>query len=724
MIYIIDDKRSRQSDYGWNENKLSIFKNEIIPIYNFEDLVKNKEGMFENDNIILFHESFLASNDNNKTDEIELFKKSLDNKSNIIYRVYFSGSKNSRYVEERLCMLPPDVMYSNLDLFISKMKIGYINLNYLAFGENFGIEEQIRNKLTLVNIQNVQGVKMHVDKNIFFAVTTDDTVEPPFENIDITKDWDFFEKNISDNELDGFVRQYLQNEQFEAIYIPLYFGSSYSDYMGLRLAMHIRLTESPNQYSPIFIYGVSKHEDLLENCCYDILKFSSVFLLYADNESFKESLNLNLSRHETSDDIDKIVLNIPDNIGDNHSVANKWAMYRWLDMIKWDSENVPQIIETDFKTSLFFKYLDVKYGKHDKFKRDKKYQMEISGLLNKTIVYIDDEYDKGWENILRALFEFNGAQLLCFKGFDKKLSKKTLIEKINSFIIENDADCYILDLRLHEDDFGEKKNLSGHEISKFIKEQNEGNQIVVFSASNKIWNLKEQINKIGATAYALKESPDLNLNRDYSKLLYIDFINSVKNACSLSYLKDLVNKQNEVKEIIPSAAQLDSVVNLLSKNAGKNDQDLLGAALLSEIVFVEDLIENQLDYELIEDNSKKIFYRQHQNIPQILTGHLFFKTQIINGHKVVVDYDYRDDVSLKDNDWEDIIKKPITLVVAVLVKDFKLPRVFVKKYIDLKKVRNTQIAHGNEKPIKLNEEMIVDFYKNVIYPVIKQNKKR
>ena len=110
----------------------------------------------------------------------------------------------------------------------------------------------------------------------------------------------------------------------------------------------------------------------MENCCYDILKFSSVFLLYADNESFKESLNLNLSRHETSDDIDKIVLNIPDNIGDNHSVANKWAMYRWLDMIKWDSENVPQIIDTDFKTSLFFKYLDVKYGKHDKFKRDKK----------------------------------------------------------------------------------------------------------------------------------------------------------------------------------------------------------------------------------------------------------------------------------------------------------------------------------------------------------------
>ena len=195
------------------------------------------------------------------------------------------------------------------------------------------------------------------------------------------------------------------------------------------------------------------------------------------------------------------------------------------------------------------------------------------------------------------MFENNGAQLICFKGFDKKLTKQLLIENIKSFISQNDADCYLLDLRLHEDDFGEKKYLSGHEISKYIKEQNKGNQIVVFSASNKIWNLKEQIDKIGATAYALKESPDLNLSRDGSTQLYKDFINAVKTACSLSYLKDLVNKQKEIKEIIPSTGQLDSVVNLLSKNAGKTDQDLLGAALLSEIVFIEDYIKNILGYK-------------------------------------------------------------------------------------------------------------------------------
>ena len=742
MIYIIDDKRSRQRDYGWHDNKLSLFKNEIIPIYNFKDLLENKDNILANNNVILFHESFLASNDNKKLEEIELFKKKLKNQSDDIYIVYFSGSKHSRYVEERLCMLPPDVMYSNLDLFIKKMKEGDINLNYLGFGENYAIEEQIRTQLEEVNRQNVYGDKIHVDKDIFFAVTAYDEVEPPFEDIDQIRDWDSFDKDISDKELDDFINQYLQNKKYDAIYIPLYFGSSYSDYMGLRLAMHIRLTESPNRFSPIFIYGVSKHEDLLNNSCYDILKLSSVFLLYADNESFKDSLNLNLSRHEISDDIDKIVLNIPSNIGDNHSVANKWSMYRWVDMLKWNTENVPQIIDTDFKTSLYFKYLDAKYGKHDRFNKvDKKYSIEISGLQDKKIAYIDDEYDKGWENILRTLFEHNGAEFMCFKGFDRKLSKNAMIEKIKDFIVDNDADCYILDLRLHEDDFGETKNLSGHEISKFIKEQNEGNQIVVFSASNKIWNLKEQINKIGAYAYALKESPDLNLNRDDSKLLYIDFINSVKTACSLSYLKVIVNKQNELKRIIPSAAQLDSVTNLLSKNAGQKDQDLLGATLLAEIVFIEDYIKNTLGYKLLEtgkDDVLKVELCSKDNKQKPLTGHVFVKKAPIGDRTTVTDISiYYENIINAPCGWGNISNSDVILTAVVFLIELDFSVETIKKYLYFKYVRNTLIAHNSDKhkipesfkqycqiisdnsdDIKISESEIADFYNNVIYPMV------
>lgn len=746
MIYIIEDMRSRQRDYGWNDNKLSQFKDEITPIFNFEDLLKNKDNILMTDNIILFHESFLASNDNEKLEEIEQFKKSLEDNKNVLYIVYFSGSKNSRFVDERLCMLPPDVMYANLDLFISKMNVGDINLNYLAYGENFSIEEQIKNRLKDVNTQNVGDDKIHVDKDIFFAVTTDDEVEPPFENVDIVNNWDFYENDISDKDLDDFVNQFLQTKQFEAIYIPLYFGNSYSDYMGLRLAMHIRLTESINQFTPIFIYGVSTHEELLNNSCYDILKLSCVCLINADNESLKLSIERTFSTNQGCEEFDKISLNIPSNIGSNHSVANKWAMYRWMEMIKWSPENVPQITDTDFRTSLYFKFLDAKYGKHDKFKQDKKYQMEIPGLQNKRIVYIDDEYDKGWENILRTLFEYNGVKFICFKGFDKKLSKIALIDKIKAFIAENDADCFLLDLRLHEDDFGETKKLTGHEISRFIKERNKGNQIVIFSASNKIWNLKEQIVEIGATAYALKESPDLNLKREGSTQLYIDFIKAVKTACSLSYLKEIVKKQQEVKEIIPSAVQLDSVVNLLSKNAGQKDQDLLGAALLAEIVFIEDYIKNTLGYKLLKtgkEDALRVELCSKDNKQKLLSGHIFVKRAPVGERSTVTDISfYYENKSSEPNGWGNISDSDVILIAAVLLMEFGFSVETIKKYLYFKYVRNTLISHksihhkipesfkrycqnlnDNNDEIKICESEIVDFYNSVIYPMVMKSSK-
>jgi len=714
MIYIIDDKRSRQRDYGWDDNKISEFANIVVPIYNLEDLLMNKDAMFMNDNIILFHESFLAYNVNKNIEEIELFKKALEDYSNNLYVVYFSGSKNNRYVEERLCMLPPDVMYANLNLFINKMKDGDVNLNYLAFGLNYNIEEKIRNKLEIINIQNVSGNKVNVNNDVFFAITKEDTVEPPFDNIIQTKDWDFFDENLCDEDLENFINNYLINKQYYAIYIPLYFGNVYSDYLGLRLAAHIRLTQSLNTNTPIFIYGVSSHEDVIKNECYDILKTSNVYLINADNESFIKSLNQIESKELDKYNIDNFNLKIPSNIGDNHSLANRWAIYRWIDMLDWKNKVVFQ--NTEITKSLYFKYLVAKYGVRDKFKKEK-YDIGFEGINGKTIVYIDDEYDKGWEQILRTIFENNDARFICFKEFDKKLSKQALIEKIKVFVAENDADCYILDLRLHEDDFGERKNLSGHDISSFIKDKNEGNQIVVFSASNKIWNLKEQIDEIGATAYALKESPDLNLKRNDSKRLYIDFINAVKQACSMSYLKDIVNKQEELKSHFPSTAQLDSIINLLSRDAGKNDQDLLGAALLTELVFIEDLIKNQLDYELIEDKGK-IFYRQNMDTPHIISGHLFFKSEIVDGHKVVKEYDFKEEISLRENDWDDAIKRDISLVVAVLIMEFQMPNTLIQKFIDFKFIRNTQIAHGSKRKNKLTEDVIVDCYYNVVCPIV------
>ena len=271
MIYIIDDKKSRQKDFGWSEERFETNSVDITPIWSIEELNEKKEAILQDGNIVLFHESFFSSESADKSAEIESFKRELTENANNLYITYFSGSKSGRKVEDRVCMLPPDVLYSNLEVFIDKLRAGDLSFRYLAFGENYQIEEILRERLDKINDENVEDDKVSVSGNIFFAATSDNTeVEPPFDNIEITRDWDLDlqDKDITDQDLDGLVNDWFNETKYDIIYIPLCFGSSLSDYMGLRLAMHIRLTSTPNQTTPIFIYGVATHEEMKQNYCF------------------------------------------------------------------------------------------------------------------------------------------------------------------------------------------------------------------------------------------------------------------------------------------------------------------------------------------------------------------------------------------------------------------------------------------------------------------------
>lgn len=381
---------------------------------------------------------------------------------------------------------------------------------------------------------------------------------------------------------------------------------------------------------------------------------------------------------------------------------------------------------------LYFKYLIALHGNHDKFKKDQKKYPRIEGIEGKTIVYIDDEYDKGWESILRIIFESSGAQFNCFYEFDKSLPKDQLISKIEKYIAATDADCYILDLRLHEDDFSETKNISGHEVAKYIKKQNEGNQIVVFTASNKIWNLKEELfNKdINATGYALKESPDQNLNRSGTIQLFTDFSKCIQLACKRSYLKELYCIQDQLESKRPSASQLRSFINLLNKDNGEQtDQDLMNAALIIELAFLEDLITEQKGFHLRSINEQISGTTRKKTIIELayyikdelkihrITGHLFFKTNDDHNNVIKVS-DFQTEASEPDGDWSDVKKKTVTTVSATLFLICNLRHNKVQQYIHLKYIRNSQAAHGSGYNIKITPKELVDFYKDVIVPVV------
>ena len=739
MIYIIDDKLSRQNDYGWTIERFSEYSN-IETINNLFSLKEKQDNIFSSEeNIILFHESFLNSSDPTVQEVLKELKDNFKKYEGQIPIAYFSGSKSSRWIGEsgKVAMMPPDVLYHNLAIFIDKYINGEFDFKYLLFGKNIQLESSLKEHISEVNDANWGKDQFSISKKVFFAFTESYACESPFSNAYINSNWDFYSQTISDEDLNKLTTEWFANTEYDAIYIPLCFGQTLSDFMGLRLAMHIRLTETKCQYKPIYIYGEATIEDIKNNDCFDALKFSGVSLIHCDYDSMKHSIENNPSQNkdEISKDILNIKLDIPTNIGDNHSVANQCAIYRWKEMFQWNNEE-PEIINTDFNTNLYFKYLIARFGKHDKFKSKKKKDCNISDIKEKTILYIDDEYNKGWGNIMEAIFKSNGAKFICYKDFSKKYSKEDLINNIKNFLNENEADCYLLDLRLHEDDFTEKTNLTGHEIAQYIKQQNKGNQIVVFTASNKIWNLKKQFLEIGAVGYALKESPESNYNREESQLLFFEFSRTITKACKLSFLKDLYNQQQILKKTNVETAELDNIIDLLIVDDGNNNVSILKSVLLTEIVFLEHYI-SQVDklslFKTSEEAKESLQLCLNGKEIHKLTGHLFVKREEqSSGRKNIIKAEYFKDKTATPSEWSNVSDSDAVLIIASLYLYYGLSKQAIQQYIDLKLIRNTQVAHLGEQKLKVENdyqqrvsiavERLKSFYYDVIVPVVLHNK--
>ena len=83
MIYLIDDKISRQTDYGWDASRFKEYESILIIIQNEKGIKEHFQNIFENDNIIIFHDSFLNSNGLNVLVSHTLVKS-------VIILIYFS----------------------------------------------------------------------------------------------------------------------------------------------------------------------------------------------------------------------------------------------------------------------------------------------------------------------------------------------------------------------------------------------------------------------------------------------------------------------------------------------------------------------------------------------------------------------------------------------------------------------------------------------------------
>jgi CheY-like chemotaxis protein len=526
MIYLIDDNKRRQQDSGWSDDKFQEYKDFIFPIYRlFEvtDDLRNELFRSEN-NVILFHESFFENIENRQDRDVNDIRNRLEklsNKNSNICYVVFSGSNSERKLNEinKSGSIPVHILYNNLEVFIQQYQnTKEYDLKYLLFGNYPEIEPLLLEKLNKAKrlfIEESSNLSNLLNDYFFFRSRLD--FNPLNENHTTIYNKD------SQLGLNEIVIERLSNSVYKGIFVPLCFGSSLSDFNGLRLATEIRCTNTINQGTPIFIYNFAGMEYLLQNEYFNILKTKGVEMVDYSKKAFENAASRRstpLKTQELPKEIKKLELQPPKNYLDKHSIANEWSIHQWAKTIGCDETDDLKKVFQNVDANLYFKYLRTinPILEIDKISHEK---LKIKNEEKIRVMLIDDEASKGWSGFYSYLFRISSDKIK-FKdsGIDFKSlnTKEEIFSEVKSKVLEFEPDIVLLDLRLIDSDFYKETQpteLTGLKVLEKIKSINKGIQVIIITASNKAWNFNLAKHK-GAYDFIIKdgyESPVIAINK-------------------------------------------------------------------------------------------------------------------------------------------------------------------------------------------------------------------
>ena len=401
-------------------------------------------------------------------------------------------------------------------------------------------------------------------------------------DIDIDKDVDLYINEILEMEITEGLKKRI--EKSDIVFIKIALTQNYLEYFGLRLAYHIRLAKNLGEKSKIPIVFIAEESfQFLGSTCHEpsILFTKGIYLIKETLEDLEDIKNRYANGSIKPLDgydsfINSILIHPPSNYKSHHSIANEWAIYRWATALQINDDQI-RTIEKTIGSNLYFKYLQFKYP-----------IAELSPVAETTepanrvvpkrgnVLCIDDEVNKGWHSIFTKICSDRlfKSQFESIGGDFKNLSKEEIIE--NSLgMVKGDfnPDIVILDFRLHDDDFEDAKSfeparpedVTGYKILVQIKAYNPGIQVIVLSATNKIWNFME-LHAAGADDFIIKESPELSVDENYSRKAIDKIYKSIeKGLTRAKYLKHAFNFLNESNEILENKNIPDELKTTIKK---------------------------------------------------------------------------------------------------------------------------------------------------------------
>jgi len=159
---------------------------------------------------------------------------------------------------------------------------------------------------------------------------------------------------------------------------------------------------------------------------------------------------------------------------------------------------------------------------------------------------------------MKNIFKDVGNNFVYVDSKKYKNSETKLFHDFEGFLTEcrshigKDWDLVIIDLRLNpekediDNEMISPKNFSGYKLIDEFLNENEGYQIIVSTASNKIWNINAALER-GATSFYIKESPEFNYSISETNRQYENFKNDVQNCFDKAYLKDIFERSQKCK---------------------------------------------------------------------------------------------------------------------------------------------------------------------------------
>ena len=523
-------------------------------------------------------------------------------------------------------------------------------------------------------------------------------------------------------------------DELELIVIPLSLSEiNPLEYSGIRCAAHIRLDKRyKNSRTPILFLGPDRIEEVLRlSKLGNFLLTPSVFLSEANTidafiewiREHEESLK-RLSDEDYERFLKRFEVKAPANFADeHHSITNIWTILRWNEMLQRSDSAIPFLSEDvkAFSCCLYYKWINAKQIAREHFKPKKKESSFIGNISGKQIVHIDDDINRGLGDVLENVFRSSKAKYFPYNDFDSTDTQEELETRIKAFIDEHDdADCYLLDLRLHESDnivFDENNDeaikdlvngFTGHRIARYIYEKNPGNQIVIFTASNKIWNYVASEKYF--SGYIIKENPEYILTKAGSRTVFIDFANAIQKACGNSWLKEYYKRS----EGHPYLEDFFDILRQDDKNNTRIHDINMRSAALNLIVFIESFIK-----ERFRIDGKRIV----QGSDGAIVGdasHVYIKSEQVSsgGKGIPREMTVSNLYPTPRSEWSQVTGTDIFLLCAALSQVIGISSEDVNKIIELKNIRNLSIAHGHGPQKKIELQFLVDIFEKVVVPLL------